>query len=289
MRIGKLAKLRSLAADIGGLTDDGLRQLAGAKQLRSLEVSLYGPAQASSAGLTVLGSLENLERLRIGGYGQLQTGPLIITDTSLVGWQGLRKLRSLRLSPCRITDAGLKSLDQIASLKQLQFVGELDVTDEGLAALGRGAKLERLVLPQTKITGTGLAAFDAAAMQALSIKNAPITYEGAEQIARFSNLVELDLSGCTIGDRELKLLVEKLPKLERLGLALTAVSDEGLSALLGHKSLRELDVVDTKLTVALMGRLLKQSTGLPGLRIWAAAPQSAIGGWSGSFQPIQVE
>jgi hypothetical protein len=41
--------------------------------------------------------------------------------------------------------------------------------------------------------------------------------------------------------------------------------------------------------VAFLGKLLKAN---PELRVWAAdpmAPQTASGGWSGRFQPIQVE
>jgi hypothetical protein len=198
----------------------------------------------------------------------------------------------LHLDPCRITDAGMKILGEIKSLKELQLVSEreiTEITDEGLAALGAATKLEKLVLPQSRATGTGFSAFDPDPLVALSIDRWAILDTGVEQIARFRNLRQLDLSGCTIDDRELKLLAEKLPQLERLGLGLTSVSDEGFAALLGLKKLVEINAADTKLTVAFLGKMLKQN---PELRVWAAdtmAPQTAGGGWSGRFQAITVE
>ena len=287
-RIGRLSSLRSLFADISGLSDEGLRQLARAKQLRRLDIgTAYGPAQATSAGLAALGLLENLEELRFGGYGRRADEPLTVTDASLAGWQGLRNLRMLRIEQCQIGDDGLRVLGTLPALAGIQLGGQLEISDEGVAHLAQLSKLRALILPGSKVTGSGLRGFEE--LRALSLAGAPLTDLGLAEIAKMSQLRQLDMSRTSITDRGLAELSGKLPQLTRLNVAHTKLTDEGLANLLGRKRLRELDVVGADLTLNFVNRLLKDNRQL---NLWALDPQRpqsrggvAIGS---SFQPIDL-
>jgi uncharacterized membrane protein len=70
-----------------------------------------------------------------------------------------------------------------------------------------------------------------------------------------ANVVELGLARSRIGDATLGLLAG-LPRLERLDLRATAVTDQGLARLAGHARLRELVLAQTSLTDAAVDPLL---------------------------------
>ncbi len=66
-------------------------------------------------------------------------------------------------------------------------------------------------------------------------------------------LVEIDLSGCAIGDAEMlawNAKVEMLPFLEKLNLSKTQVGDKGIGALPRAVALNELDLRGTKVSLA---------------------------------------
>jgi hypothetical protein len=289
-RIGRLERLRELSGDFSAADDAGLRQLGAARQLETLYLNAaFGAGKLTPAAFDALGSLANLRKLYYSGRTLPDRTPLLVTDKSLVDWRALGKLQSLHLDPCRISDAGLRELGHLESLEKLQLTGHLDITDPGLMPLAALANLQTLVLDHASITGSGLAALAQTPLKELSLSDSAIDDRGAPAIAKLRSLVALDLSGTRISDRGLVELVRDLPQLARLSLARTQITGEGFRALLGRKKLQELDAADTKLTVAFLAQLLKEN---PDLRIWAAdptAPQTAAGGWSGRFWPIQVE
>jgi internalin A len=112
-REGTLSKLTppekafGLSLDYTEVTDAGLKELAGLKQLQSLDIG-------RCKGVTDAGLKE------LAGLKQLQTLDLGLTPVRGAGLKelaGLKQLQTLDLGECKVTDAGLKEL---ASLKQLQ-------------------------------------------------------------------------------------------------------------------------------------------------------------------------
>jgi hypothetical protein len=79
------------------ITDAGLKELAGLKQLQAMSV---GATKITDAGLKELAGLKQLQTLFL--YGAQ------ITDAGLKELAGLKQLQSLALAGTKITEAGLK-------------------------------------------------------------------------------------------------------------------------------------------------------------------------------------
>jgi internalin A len=147
-KIGVLSKLPAPQAPFGlvlGLvTDAGLKELAGLKQLQTLALRA---SQVTDAGLKELAALKQLQTLDLGGTK--------ITDARLKELAGLKQLQTLNLDFTEVTGTGLKEL---AALKQLQALNLslTQVTDTGLKELAGLKQLQTLNLHETKITDAGL-------------------------------------------------------------------------------------------------------------------------------------
>jgi len=108
------------------ITDNGLRHLAGMSALKT--VVLFGERpnpNITNAGLEHLKGLTNLEILNL--YGTR------VTDEGLRHLQNMQRLRALILSP-QITDAGLEHLEGLAGLRTLEITGT-QITDAGVERL----------------------------------------------------------------------------------------------------------------------------------------------------------
>lgn len=122
----KLAALKSLRSlNIGGslgLTDEGLKELSGLKDLQGLYL-FYAP----------------------------------VTDEGLKELAGLKKLQTLDLSHTRVTGTGFKELAGLTSLQALNL-GGTQVTDAGIKDLTALKSLKWVNLHRTKVTAAGVAA-----------------------------------------------------------------------------------------------------------------------------------
>ncbi len=104
---GRLAKLPAPAAPFGlqlaasGVTDSGLKDLAGFTNLQVLHLNVNG--KVTDKGLKSLAGLKNLKALSL-----LETG---VTDAGLKELAGLKNLETLDLRHCfKLTKAGVKEL-----------------------------------------------------------------------------------------------------------------------------------------------------------------------------------
>ena len=88
---------------IAKVTDKGLANLEGLSELRFLYI---GYSSITDQGLTHLKGLKNLEKL---GFSH---GKADITDAGLEHLKGLNHLSELRLGAAKVTDAGVKTLQQ---------------------------------------------------------------------------------------------------------------------------------------------------------------------------------
>jgi hypothetical protein len=122
-----------------------------------------------------------------------------------------------------IADSDLQKLTGAAKLKDLQLVGN-SVGDSRLAMIGRIRTLTRLTIRE------------------------PITDIGLRHLQGLANLEELDLSTSRVSDRGLADVAGHLPKLKRLVLLETRISDDALAALTALKNLKYLDVTLTQTT-----------------------------------------
>jgi hypothetical protein len=92
-----------------------------------------------------------------------------------------------------------------------------------------------------------------------------LTESGVSAIATLTQLRELRIGGSNVTSVSLDALRRGLPKLERLSLHRSKrITDDALAVLRDWKSLKEIDLKDTKITEAAVQQL---RTALPGCEI----------------------
>jgi len=177
-------------------------------------------------------------------------------------------LKTLDLQRTEITDAGLQTIAELASLESLNLAGtgidgrglvhlasltklqhldlsETKVEPERLQALGAMTALRTVLIPAGAITDEVLAVLGRLPdLQGLALTNAPVSDRGVESLTQLKSLQTLDLAGTKITDRGLAHLAE-LTQLTRLRLSRTSITGAGLAHLGGLARLQELDLADT--------------------------------------------
>ena len=85
-----------------------------------------------------------------------------IDDATLPSFDAFTELTKLKLSDNRLTDAALASLERLPKLESLNLYANPGVTDAGLRVLARIASLKRVYLWETGVSAAGLAGARAA-------------------------------------------------------------------------------------------------------------------------------
>ncbi|MCE9563323.1 MAG: hypothetical protein K8U57_14865 [Planctomycetes bacterium] len=96
---GGIPTLRSLAFDVGSVTNVGLKELTRAKDLETLTLS---DAKLTNAGFKELASFGKLRRLVLSGSN--------ITDADLKAFAGMTSLHELIVRGTKVTDSGVADL-----------------------------------------------------------------------------------------------------------------------------------------------------------------------------------
>jgi internalin A len=120
------------------------------KELKGLQHLYLSDTPITDAGLKDLKELKELQTLFLDGTK--------ITDAGLKELKELKELKGLKtlfLWETQITDAGLKELKGLG-LQKLYLIGNLNITDAGLAELKELKGLRGLWLDSPRITEAGL-------------------------------------------------------------------------------------------------------------------------------------
>jgi Leucine-rich repeat (LRR) protein len=165
-----------LLLDNTNVTDTGLKELAPLKNLTTLKLNREQVTDVALRSLREIGLLHALERatadpaaargeLLMSGHWQRATRPeevlsldlsnTKVTNAGLKELAPLTSLRLLQLYDTSVTDAGLAELVKLKNLRHLNLY-DTSVTDAGLAELAKLTNLTYLRLPQ-KVTGAGMA------------------------------------------------------------------------------------------------------------------------------------
>jgi eukaryotic-like serine/threonine-protein kinase len=169
--------------------------------------------------------------------------------------EGLKDLKALELTDCRIGDPELADVGLVSTLTQFVVRADTDpgsarVTDGGLAHLENLTTLKVVGFPGSRITGTGLVHLrKCAGLQEILGIGAP-TDSGMAVLAHFPGLKHVDLgNGLNVTDAGIKYLAG-LPNLEKAIVHNSRLTDDGLRALTGLKQLRGIGADGTALTDA---------------------------------------
>jgi beta-lactamase regulating signal transducer with metallopeptidase domain len=243
--ISQLTSLRRLTVGGPRHTDRGIAHLT---NLRGLQALWIYEANVTPAGLAQLSKLPALTLLGlaslkfnddwlgavrgIGSLKILHLGWLPVTDDGLRRLSGHPNLETLYLYHTGVTDAGMPYLRDLPSLKRLNL-GSTRVGDAGARHLKEIKTLEELMMPNTVAWGEG--------------PYAALTDTGLADLCELSNLRRLEWTSvggnrsreCPVSDAGIAHLA-KLKHLEKLTIAGTGITDEGMGTVATLAGLREL-------------------------------------------------
>jgi len=248
LRFSKLARLDLSHTRI---SDEGLLSLKPAGQIEDLNL-LYAEL-ITDLGMNAIKGWRRLKRLNVRGTR--------ISDDTLLIVSELGQLESLDLANTRITDNGLESLASLTRLKHL-VLGRAQISESAMEMLRVLSTLESLDLSGPARNQRGKAS---GAMQDSLVS----------AIAGLQELRVLKLGYSDIDARGLHSLAA-LEKVEKLGLeCCPRVDDKGLGELAAWKSLKFLDIQETKVTQAGIAAL---QAARPGIRILSGPAGAAPSG-----------
>ena len=185
--------------DCVGVTDKGLKNLAGLKRLQSL--TLAGN-RISGVGFSSLRDAAALTTLDVHTSGSL-------TDEGIAALGELKSLRLLTLFwASRLTDDEVAQLAKISALRKLCIWGSEKITDAGLRHISGLAKLESLTFSHAK----------------------EITARGVDQLTSLQNLQEISMGYMRLKD-DAMLPLSRIPSLEYIELHGLDVTDAGIETL----------------------------------------------------------
>lgn len=219
------AGLKRLDLSMTRITDQGLLRL---KSMTGLEeLSLRYAELIGDEGMSAAKGWKQLRRIDLRGTK--------VTDTTLGYLGALTALEAVDAGFAQISDNGIESLTTLPRLKALTLGGN-KLTDTGMQALRLIPSLEFLDLSGPQRTDSGL-------------WSVSLTESGVAAVATLANLRELRIGGSNVTAISLDALRKGLAKLERLSLYRSKrINDEAIAVLRDWKSLREVDLKDTKVT-----------------------------------------
>ena len=254
--------------ETSSITDRSLSYLPELKNLRSLTLSSYSSSPISDAGLQYLTQLPYLEELSVCGTGitdqgiariatigtlkklSLSTAVDQVTDRGLAEIAKITHLQSLSISRAKITLSGLKNLNQLSELKNLDIHwGKADndcpfipSPAEPPLDISNLHSLERLWLPAARDEDLACLAglFRLRGISILRAKGSSITDTGLAHLTGLTNLSRLGVQGPAITDASLSNIAQ-LKNLQNLYLKGT-FTDAGMRQLGRMKGMTYLDL-----------------------------------------------
>ncbi len=244
--IGKSQSLKTINFANSDANDRVVSELSRIPHLQSLDLS---GTQVTGGSATGLGSMPELIELSLSGTG---------ADDQVTAALATLPIRSLDLSKSRITNASLPLLLKIATLEKLN-VSFCRVTGEGFKGFGK-SDIKDFSVGETAFGREGFKAIRG--MKSLEHLNVYATgliqHKDCNVFKTFPNLKTLNAGKNGIGDPGVDVFFKGHKSLEELQLHHNkGITDNGLAALIGVKTLKLLDVSSTSCGAA-GGQALKQ-------------------------------
>lgn len=240
------------------VSDAGFNYLATLPNLESL--SAGGP-RITAAALTAVGKSQSLRHLDLADsaandqvVGELSQIPHLqtlnlegtsVTGGAAVGLAAMQELTELSLMGTSVTDqvvAGLASLP----LRKLNLSGT-PVTNESLRHILKMETLEELNLSFTALTGSGYKGFGKTNIRVLNVGATSFGLDGFVNIKGMKNLEDLNVYGAGLVEHKAANVFRTFPKLKVLNAGKNSVTDAGMVVFFkGHKTLEDLQLHDNR-------------------------------------------
>jgi Leucine-rich repeat (LRR) protein len=256
-RLSKLSKLREIDVRYTRVTTSGYEAMRAALPRARIhfaggagrKVSNQAPpagrdGPAIAAWIRSIGGIARLE----DGYVSLRG--VALTEAAVAALTRLEGLRILDLEATEIGDAAMGRLAGIATLEELTL-NSTQVSDAGLAALQGMTSLRRLRLNHTYVEGSAFAGWaEGAQMQELSLLGTPVNDLAMMGVARLKHLERLVLAESDVTGNGLAALTG-LP-LTHLDVSAADIGDD--APLDSFRSLRHLSLRDTRISDLVLAR-----------------------------------
>jgi internalin A len=231
IELAKMPRLEQLDLSHTRISDEGMLYLRPAPGITDL--NLYYAEQLTDHGMSAIKEWKHLKRLTLRGTR--------ISDGTLEIVSHLTQLEALDVANTSVTDNGLDSLITLINLKELSL-GRRPESDNEIAVLRLLPTLTYLNLSGPSGTERPDSSYRRAG------ESGPMRTELVHAISELKNLRVLKLGYSNITADELRTL-SGLEQVERLGLeACTRIGDEAAAELANWKSLKYVDLQETKVT-----------------------------------------
>jgi internalin A len=256
--IARLPKLQRLDLSHTRITDEGMLHLKPASQIEDL--NLYYAEWVTDQGMTAIKNWKKLKRLDVRGT-RISNGTLEIVSH-------MPQLEALDISNSQVTDNGMDMLITLTNLKELSL-------GQGRGSAGDLGFLRVLTtLTSLDIGGAKPTPPDMGGSRKVGRDPAPPLPENTiKAMAELKELRVLKMGYTGVSAADLKYL-SVLQHVEKLGLQeCPRVDDAALAELVSWKSLKYLDLQDTKVTEQGVAALRKAKPGLVILTTLGSPPQ----------------
>jgi hypothetical protein len=184
-----------------------------------------------------LDALGSCDRLR-----ELAMVASVMNDDGLAALSHDTLLEKLYCFKPKITDAGVKHLANLTSLKSLELLQVPELTDATLAHLAGLTSLEEITLSGTSITGSGLVHLARLGkLKSLIVPNSALNDAALANLGRLTGLQRLYIGGGTYTDTGVASL-SSLTGLTKLGMSSDGCTDACLASLSGLTNLETLQI-----------------------------------------------
>jgi len=186
-----------------------------------------------AANIKYLACLRGLKMLRLTGC------PVNDVDVQKIIASQL-ELSEIDLGYTNITDGGVATLGKLHNLSVCSL--HRDVFSHcGLQYLGRLRQLRYLDLGESTLSDSDLPTIASiSGISVLNLSKTRISDKGIRSLSSLKSLQKLDLSGTSLTDNGLASLIQGCPEIEELNLSNTNISNAGVSQLAGLKKLKKL-------------------------------------------------
>lgn len=199
--VGKIKTLKVLAIDFLWVSEEGLAMLKDLTELQ--ELYLAGTTIGNDA-MTLLAQHPKLKKVRLAANQ--------IDAEGLAKLGELTQLETVDLSEClQITDQATESLTGLVNLKDLNL-WRVNLSDTGIAPVGKLLSLQKLNLDNTRLSDAGLAELSGLTeLTFLHLGSTLITDEGLVHLEGMKKLADLIVTRTAVTQEGVDALQAKLP------------------------------------------------------------------------------
>jgi len=248
--LSKVKTLEYLVLPHSGITDTGLVHVIQLENLKYLKVGSAGKSPLTDKSLSCVGKLKNLQKLQIGGAG--------FSDEGMDYIVGLHNLKKLSLSKAdQLTNTGLAKLGRLKSLTELMLGNSPNISIAGLKSLNtlknlKSLNIRKIAQDNSVMDISGLISLERLELATprrpgTSVHDTAIHDEDFACLAKLKNLRYIQTNGhlkegVTALGDAGMAHLPRLTNLDSLYVSGTGITDKGLSFLADKKNMYQLSI-----------------------------------------------